>query len=104
MAFGSDCMPMSPLLGIRCATAAVNKAQRLTVEQAFAAYTIGAAFAGFEDDVKGTISEGKVADFVVLSNDPFASPHNIGLTEVIKTVVAGRVVFDKVKPLRVPSH
>ena len=94
LAFGSDCMPMSPLLGIMCAASAAHKPQRITVEQGIAAYTVGAAYAGFEETVKGTISVGKMADFVVLSNDPFADARNIESTNVAQTVVAGRVVFD----------
>jgi predicted amidohydrolase YtcJ len=85
---------MSPLLGVMCAAAAAYKSQRITVEQAIAAYTVGAAYAGFEETVKGTISVGKMADFVVLSNDPFANPRSIESSRVVQTVVAGRVVFD----------
>ena len=94
LALGSDCMPMSPLLGIMCAASAARKPQKITVEQGIASYTVGSAYAGFEEAVKGTISVGKMADFVVLSNDPVADARNIHSTSVVQTVVAGRVVFD----------
>jgi predicted amidohydrolase YtcJ len=97
MAFGSDCMPMAPLLGIMCAANAAHSSQRITVKQATAAYTVDAAYAGFDETRKGTISVGKVADFVVLSNDPFVNPRNVQSTKVVQTVVAGRVVFDAAK-------
>ena len=44
--------------------------QALSVEQALHAYTVGGAYASFEEDVKGSISPGRYADFVVLSADP----------------------------------
>jgi len=48
--------------------------QRLTVEQALHAYTMGGAYATFEEDMKGSISVGKFADFVILSDDPRSVP------------------------------
>ncbi len=94
LAFGSDCMPMDPLLGLVCATNAPDVSQRMTIKQATAAYTSGASFAGFDENIKGTLSMGKLADFVVLSNDPFGDPSRIRSTKVAQTVVGGRVVFD----------
>lgn len=43
--------------------------QRVTVEQALRAWTLGGAYASFEDDIKGSIAKGKLADFVVLGAD-----------------------------------
>lgn len=68
--------------------------QRLTVEEALRAFTIDAARAGGEDRWRGSISPGKVADMVVLSEDLLAvEPERVGEVQVTATVVAGRVVF-----------
>jgi predicted amidohydrolase YtcJ len=95
LAFGSDCMPFSPLYGIRSAVSAAYPSQRLTMEEAFQSYTREAAYASFEENRKGTISVGKHADFVVLSADPFRDPKALASTSVLKTVVAGEVVYDR---------
>lgn len=64
--------------------------QRLTVEQALHAYTMGGAYATFEEDKKGSISVGKFADFVILSDDPRSVPPlEIRKIEVEATFVAG---------------
>lgn len=95
LVFGSDCMPFSPLYGIRSAMSAAYPCQRLTVEEAFLSYTREAAFASFEEHLKGTIAVGKVADFVVLSDDPFKNEKAIDSVDVVKTVLGGEVVFDR---------
>ncbi|HEV2063321.1 MAG TPA: amidohydrolase, partial [Thermoanaerobaculia bacterium] len=105
LVFGSDwdVAPLSPLLGI---AAAVTRRtidgknprgwfpeQRVTVEEALRAYTADAAWAACEEGEKGTLSAGKLADFVILSGDPFTAPSAglNGLT-VEATVVGGLVV------------
>jgi len=106
LAFGSDwpVAPLDPLSGI---AAAVTRAtldgrnaggwfpeQRLTVEEALRAYTRGCAYAAFEEKDKGTISPGKLADLVVLSEDLFRiPPERIKDARVEITIVAGRVVY-----------
>ena len=95
LAFGSDCMPFSPVYGIRSAVTATYPSQRLTVEEAVASYTRDAAYASFEEDFKGTIASGKAADFVVLSANPFQNPDCLSSLSVLKTVVGGEVVFDR---------
>ena len=94
---GSDCPvePMSPLLGI---WAAVSRAsfpeERISVEEALRMYTIDAAFASFEEDVKGSVEVGKLADLVVLSRDPRkVPPDEIKDIEVEMTFVGGRMVY-----------
>ncbi len=94
LVFGSDCMPFSPIYGIRSAVNASYSSQRLTVEEAFLSYTRDAAYASFEENWKGTISTGKVADFIVLSDDPFKDRDALTSLFVLKTVVGGEVVFD----------
>ena len=93
---GSDC-PMeslSPLLGIQAAVAREYfPEQRITVDEALRIYTINAAYASFEENTKGSIETGKLADFTILSHDPHeVSPKKIGQIKVEMTIVGGRVV------------
>jgi predicted amidohydrolase YtcJ len=69
-------------------------AQKLTVEQAIAAYTTGAAYAEFAENQKGTLAPGMLADFVVLDRDITAVPaHDILASRVLRTVVGGKTVY-----------
>ena len=92
LVFGSDCMPFSPLYGLSSAVNAPFPAQRISGLEGISAYTRDAAFATFEEDDKGTIDEGKLADFVVLSGDPTAR-EAVRSTSVMMTVLGGRIVF-----------
>ena len=108
VAFGSDwpVAPLSPILGIY---AAVTRAtldgkhadgwfpeQRLTVEEALRAYTLGSAYAGFQENEKGSITPGKLGDVVVLSDDLFTiPPAKIRNVHVVMTIVGGRIVFSR---------
>lgn len=70
--------------------------ERLTVEQAVAAYTRGGAYARFSENRIGTLERGKEADLAVLSHDIFGvQPLEIGKTRVVMTMVGGRVVFEE---------
>jgi predicted amidohydrolase YtcJ len=70
--------------------------QRITVEEALRAYTSSAAWAAFEENEKGTLSAGYLADFVVLSADLFAvEPGEMGRIEVEATVVGGRIAYPR---------
>lgn len=95
LVFGSDCMPFSPIYGIQSAVGAPYKAQRISVQEAVAAYTRDAAFASFEEHEKGTLGIGKNADFVVLSEDPFSEPDRIQSVVVVKTVLGGNVMYER---------
>ena len=97
LVFGSDCMPFSPTYGIHSAVNAPYDAQRISVLDAVAAYTRDAAYASFEERLKGTLAVGKLADFVVLSADPFSAPEQISSIKVVKTVVGGEVVFESTR-------
>ncbi len=94
LAFGSDAAitDFDPLLGIQ---AAVNAgAESISVYDAVRAYTVGSAYAEFEENKKGTIEAGKLADFVILSEDIFsARKADIQNSRVIITVAGGKVVF-----------
>jgi len=68
--------------------------EKLTVKEAIQAYTLNTAYASFEDAIKGTITVGKLADFVVLSDNLLAmNPNDIKDVTVRTTVVGGKVVY-----------
>jgi len=93
--------PENPLTGIYAAVtrqAASGQAllpeERITVEQAMALYTVNAAYASFEEDIKGSIAPGKLADMVVLSDDPSrVDPEQIKDIKVEMTIIGGEVVW-----------
>jgi predicted amidohydrolase YtcJ len=107
LAFGTDwdVAPLNPLLTVY---AAVTRAtldgknpngwfpeQKLTVGEAIDAYTMGSAYAEFQENVKGSITPGKLADMVLLSDDIFSiEPSKIRNVKVLKTIVGGTLVWD----------
>jgi predicted amidohydrolase YtcJ len=111
LAFGSDwsVAPLSPLLGI---DAAVNRRtldgkhpqgwfpeQKINVAEAIEAYTLTSAYAAFQEKDRGSLQPGKLADLVVLSRDILdpAERDHLAETEVLLTVVGGKVVHEKKK-------
>jgi len=65
---------------------------------ALRSYTIACAYAAFEEDIKGTLTPGKLADVVVLSKDILTVPEEeIRDTQVLYTIVGGKVVYDASK-------
>lgn len=102
LALGTDwtVAPLNPLLTLAAAVTRQpvdgslpggwNPEQKLTVEEAVRAYTVGSAFAEFTDQSKGTLSPGKLADFVLIDRDLFTvPPEEIGKAKVLRTVVGG---------------
>jgi predicted amidohydrolase YtcJ len=70
--------------------------QCLTPVEALRSYTIDAAYGAFEDKDKGSIEVGKLADMVILSGHPLTTPGDeIGNLVVEKTIVGGRVVYER---------
>ena len=70
--------------------------QKISVEETVRAYTSGSAYAEFQETVKGTITPGKLADLVILSEDIFSiNPNDIRGVKVLTTVVDGKVVFER---------
>ena len=70
--------------------------EKITLAEAVDAYTLGSADAEFQDGEKGSLTPGKLADFVVLSDDIFAiPPEALRKVQVVKTVVGGKVVFSR---------
>jgi len=108
LAFGSDwnVAPLDPIQGI---AAAVTRRtldgkhpngwvpeQKITVEEAVRAFTVGSAFAEFQEQIKGTIAPGKLADLVMLDRDIFKiDAAEIERAKVVLTVLDGRVVYGK---------
>lgn len=96
--------PISPFLGIHAAVTRQDAAgspeggwqgeQRITVEEAVRAFTAEAAYAGRAERVAGSLSPGKLADFVVISEDIFSmQPGEISRTRVLATVLGGEIVY-----------
>ena len=73
--------------------------QRITVEEAIEAFTLGGAYASFEENSKGSISLGKLADFVVLGADPLkADPETIKDIPILQTWIDGKPVYERKRP------
>ncbi|KPK77064.1 MAG: hypothetical protein AMJ79_04545 [Phycisphaerae bacterium SM23_30] len=107
LAFGSDwdVAPLDALLGIYAADTrrTLDDAhpdgwipeQKITVPQAIEAYTLTPAYASFSENIKGSITPGKLADMVVLSQDILSiPPAQIENTEIIYTIINGQIVFE----------
>ena len=107
LAFGTDwtVAPLDPMLTIYAAATRRTldgknpdgwvPEQKITVAEAVRAYTVGSAFAEFQEGSKGTISIGKLADLVMLSQDVFTiEPREIEKVKVVLTIVDGRIVYD----------
>jgi predicted amidohydrolase YtcJ len=105
LAFGTDypVEPITPFRGLYAAVTRKDEAgtaeyfpeERLTIDQAIAAYTTGAAYAEFAEKEKGTLAPGMLADFVVLDRDITAvPPPDILKTRVLRTVVGGKTVYE----------
>ena len=107
VAFGSDWFvaPPTPIEGIYAAVTrrTLDDAnpdgwvpqQKVTVQQAMRAYTAEAAYASFEEHLKGRIKVGMLADFVLLDRDLTAiAAEEIRNTRVLKTIVGGRIVYE----------
>ena len=93
LAFGSDCMPLSPLYGLHWAVNAPHLGQRLGVEEAISCYTEMGAYLSFEEERKGRIDVGMDADLVALSADPREARNRIRELDVSMTLVGGEIVF-----------
>jgi predicted amidohydrolase YtcJ len=110
LAFGSDwpIVTLSPWPGLQNAVTRQTTegepkggwipAQRITLVEAIKGYTLNAAFAGRREKTEGSLETAKLADLIVVSQDVFkVSPLQIGETEVLLTMVGGRVVYKSQK-------
>ncbi len=107
LAFGSDwtVAPLNPLTGIKAAVTRQTldgrhpggwiPEQKITLDEAVRAYTVGSAYAEFADHVKGTLAPGKLADLVVLDRDIYRiDPAEIDQARVVMTVMDGKVIHE----------
>ena len=98
LCFGSDGMPYGPLYGIWSATTHPNDRVRLTVEEAIRCYTMESAYSVFQENTLGSLTVGKRADFVVLSDNIMEiDPNDIKDVEIEMTVVGGNVEYSSAK-------
>jgi len=111
--FGSDSpgtnasrYPLNPMLGLYAAvtrqTLDGNPAdgwfpdEKLSVEEAIQAYTLNSAYASFEENIKGSITEGKLADLVILSDNLLEiDPSKIKDVEVKTTIFNGKIIYQQ---------
>jgi len=110
LAFGSD-WPVAPMIPLRGIAAAVTRQtadgkhpngwipeQKIGVEDAVRAFTMGSAYASFDEKMKGSIEPGKLADMVVISADILSiPPEEIASTHVVMTVFDGRVIYENAR-------
>jgi len=107
LAFGTDwtVAPLNPLFSVYAAVTRHTPdgkhpegwipQQKISVEEAVRAYTLGSAYAEFQEKDKGTIAAGKLADLVILSRDIFTiDPGEIENVRVILTIMDGQIVYD----------
>ena len=98
--------PINPLIGFHAAVTRQDEngwpaggwfpAERMTREEALRSMTIWPAYAGFMEDVSGSLTPGKYADFVVLDQDIMSvAPERIMDTHVLVTVLGGSVVYER---------
>jgi hypothetical protein len=108
VAFGTDwpVAPLNPLFGIYAAVTRQTvdgknpngwiPEEKISVVDAIKCYTLNAAYASYEEKIKGSIEIGKVADFVVLSDDILTiDPIDIKNVQVEKTIFNGEIVYAK---------
>lgn len=101
VAISSDILPIGPLVGIYAAVTRKGMSGRvfgadeaITIEEAIQGYTIKGAYLGFEEDIKGSLEPGKLADMIVLSKDILTvDPEEIMGIEIEQTYVGGNLVF-----------
>lgn len=107
IAFGTDCSmkPMDPIEGLYAAVSRKSRdglpaggwfpEEKLTMEEAIELYTLGPAYASFEENLKGSIEPGKLADMAVLSQNLLEIPEQMILdTRVVYTVFDGKIIYE----------
>ncbi len=108
LCFGTDwyVAPLNPMLGLYAAVTRRTlddknpdgwiPEQKISIEEAIKCYTINSAYAAFEENIKGTIEVGKLADLIVLSEDILSiEPVRIKDVEVLMTVFDGKIIYQK---------
>lgn len=104
LVFSTDC-PVSSYQPLKCIQAAVTEKtgsgrsyaleEAITVEEALPLYTVAGAYATFEEQVKGQIRPGMLADFAILEEDPrTVDPERLGEIAVSQTIIGGETVYE----------
>ena len=96
----SQAIPLLRIQSMVTRTSAEGKVygpkQKVTAEEAIRIWTMGSAYASFEEDIKGSIEVGKLADFVILSADPTkVDPFTIKDIKVEKTIIGGKIAYKR---------
>lgn len=107
LAFGSDwtVAPLNPMVGLKAAVTRQTfdgkhpdgwmPEQKISLDEAIYAYTVGSAFAEFQEHVKGSLAPGKLADLVMLDRDIYnIPPATLDQAKIALTIVDGQVVFE----------
>jgi predicted amidohydrolase YtcJ len=108
LAFGTDwnVAPLNPMFGLYAAVTRRTldgknpngwvPEQKITLKEAIEAYTMGSAYAEFQENVKGSITTGKYADIVIVDRDLFSiDPVQIQDAKVVLTIVGGKIVWQQ---------
>ena len=95
--------PSNPLWGMACATTRKTRSgvdngpeERISPEEALRMYTLDGAYASFEEDIKGSIEPGKLADMIVLDQNILTiDPEHIMDIDVEQTWLGGKLVYER---------
>lgn len=106
MAFGSDNLPIGPMIGLYAAVTRKGESgkvfgpgEAVSIKDAVTMYTRNGAFLTREEKIKGSLEPGKLADMIVLPEDPLSIPPERLLDlKVDMTIVGGRILYDRSKP------
>ncbi len=103
VALSSDILPIGPMVGIYAAVTRKGKSgavygleEALTIEEAIRGYTRNAAYITFEENIKGSLEPGKLADMIILSKDPLTIASDSLMTVAIEqTFLGGKLVYSR---------
>jgi predicted amidohydrolase YtcJ len=91
----SDVLPAKPILGIYAAVNHPNEESRVSVFEALKMYTVNGAYGIFQENLKGTLSVGKKADIIVLSDDPMSiKKEDLKKIKVLFTMKSGKILYN----------
>src|SRR5262245_33239665 len=101
VAFGSDNLPIGPMVGLYAAVtrkgqsgATLGAEEAVSMQEAIRMYTANGPYLTFEEKTKGTLEPGKLADMIVLDRDPLmVPPDELLKTQVDLTIVGGKIVY-----------